>query len=813
MKFATSRSVFASQARSREVRSPTNHRAPLALLLLSALVVLPVGGRAARPLLDTHQLDGVFALFAPDVSVPWKRVSVKLDTYSGAPVDFAAYEADPAEVLIAGSTRLHALNTSARRPVARWHFTPPPGYKFESNDVEVPLANREGFFVIEARRGEAAQQTWLNLTRLGLVSKETPQGWVLYATDVRSGQPLRGMRVALLVGSHFVYATSDAQGIVHGVRDARFALAAWGHSRSFVSLSPQPPLPAAVVGVRTDRGVVRAGGILRFVGFARKRVGTVLHPMSGEVHVSAVSKGQTIASQTVPLGESGGFSGDLVIPPQTPAGDVAILASAGGAVGGGSVHIDAAGDLTLSIAPPCEGTCAPNADIPLRIAVRSAATPAAGQPVAIRVVRTPHVAAPGEAEDAERWGTTTVLHETVRSGADGIALVTLRAPQDGLSSTYGVTAVSGNATATTRIVVPNAAVVVTIDPERAAVDVGQPATFLIRGFDAVDGRPASGRAVHVKLTKGPTVQEQTVELDAEGRARATFRAPLLGTNVASAELAGEAGAFDATAVTVAPQALGARALARNAEVSISLDKPRYKIGERVAVTASLPGAVGSALVTLEGARVADVRVVPTSSGRASASLSLANATGDVRVGVAFVRDGAVWTNDVPIAIDGPGYPRVTALSADRDAYPPGAIAHILIHDGEKGTPGAFLAIRVSDGLPTGGAEFDDAPAMLAAGGTTTQNPASDDPSWHAYVQPAGSKAIDVFAGERPRASLARDDSLAVSAPRALLWSLVRGNHETLDVPLPNERGRYVVSVLKIGDGGEVGAASLAVSVQ
>ncbi|MBV8222653.1 MAG: hypothetical protein JO293_04785, partial [Candidatus Eremiobacteraeota bacterium] len=156
-----------------------------AALALCALAVVPAHADAARPLLDTHQLDGVFALFAPDVAVPWKRASVKLDTYSGAPVDFAAYEADPAEILIAGSTRLHAIDTSHRNPAGRWRFSPPAGYKFESNDVELTgIAGREGFFVVEARRGDAAQQTWVNLTRIGIVTKESPQGWILYGTDL-----------------------------------------------------------------------------------------------------------------------------------------------------------------------------------------------------------------------------------------------------------------------------------------------------------------------------------------------------------------------------------------------------------------------------------------------------------------------------------------------------------------------------------------------------------------------------------------------------------------------------------------------------
>jgi uncharacterized protein YfaS (alpha-2-macroglobulin family) len=769
--------------------------------------------RAARPLLDTHKLDGVFALYARDVMVPWKDAVVRLDTYSGAPVDFAAYEVDPADVVIAGSPSMHAIDTSHARPVARWKFTPPQGYKFESNDVGVPLQNREGFFVIEARRGEASQQTWINLTRIGLVTKETPEGWMLYGTDLRSGAPLAGMRVTLLVNGRFMEIKTGADGIARGVPGARFALAEWGHSKTFVSLTPQPPLPQAIVGVRADRGVVRAGETLRVVGFARKRDGATFKAMGGQVRVSALVGGRTVASAMFDLAASGGFWGALPIPQDTPAGELAILATAGGGTGGTSVHVDAAGDYTLSIGALCGRNCPAASAVPLRITLRSQGHPAPNQAVQVRVVRTPHVIAPGDSADVPRWGTTTIQNSSVRTTADGTALVTLPAPTDGLSSTYGVVASTESATATTQIVVPNAPVVVSIAPKSSQLDVDQPAVFDLHGFDAIDGRPASGRQVRVELTKGPNTEDDTVTLDALGHGEVTFHSPQLGTNIATAQLIDNPAAMDATAVTVAPSALGARLASRSADVTLKLDKDRYKLADHIDVNATLNGAYGSALFTVEGARIADTRVVSASGGHASARLSLANATGTVRIGVAFVKDGAVYTSDFPVAIDGPGYPRVTALSADRGNYTPGATAHISIQDGGEQS-GSLLAVRVSDGRPSAGASFDNAPAILSAGGTTTQDPASSDPSWHAYVAPAGSKAQDIFgADNNVRPVAAPDNSLAISAPHAIVWRVGQNEGDAFNVDLPAQPGRYVVSVLKISDDGDVGAASLAVSVQ
>jgi hypothetical protein len=204
--------------------------------------------------------------------VPWKPTTVRLDTYSGAPVDFAVYNVDPAEVIIAGQNRAaRPLDTSHLRPLVRWRFTPPPGYRFESNDVDVPLGSQEGFYVVEARRGDAVQQVWLDRTHVGLLTKESPEGLIVWGVDLRSGNAIPNMEVAFLVGLQLVSLRTNGSGAIvwHDSRRPTFALASSGAGRAFVSLLPQAPVPAGIVGIRLDTAVVRAGERIRFVGFAR----------------------------------------------------------------------------------------------------------------------------------------------------------------------------------------------------------------------------------------------------------------------------------------------------------------------------------------------------------------------------------------------------------------------------------------------------------------------------------------------------------------------------------------------------------------
>ena len=116
---------------------------------MCTIVAVGAPSRAARPLLDRHQWDSYFALFAQDYAVPWKPATVRLDTFSGAPVDFAAYAVDPAEVIVAGASRAaRPIDTAHLQPVVRWRFSPPEGYRFETSNVPVPLGSGEGFYVI-----------------------------------------------------------------------------------------------------------------------------------------------------------------------------------------------------------------------------------------------------------------------------------------------------------------------------------------------------------------------------------------------------------------------------------------------------------------------------------------------------------------------------------------------------------------------------------------------------------------------------------------------------------------------------------------
>lgn len=746
--------------------------------------------------------------------MPWKPITLRLNTYSGAPVDFAAFDVDPTDVLVAGaSARPRPRDTAHLNPVARWRFTPPPGLTFAANDVDVPLRNREGFFLIEARRGTAVQQVWVNLSRVGLIAKESPAGSFVYGADLGTGRRFAGMRLTYLIGTHFAYDLTDAHGISHVPDKAVFALAEWGNSKTFVSLLPQSQSPAAVLGVRADRASVRAGESVRVVGFARKRDGIDYRPATGDVHVKVVVGGKTLATATATLDAAGAFSAELALPASTPAGDAAILASTPDAGGGATIHIDGVGVVALAVAAPCTAACSPAAPIPVTVSAKRNGVPAAGETVRVQIVRSPHVQAPGGGPAVAPWGLTRIVDATVQTDKLGYAHVAIPAPSDGLPSTYGIVAADGPSTASANLVAPNARVALAVAPVRNSIDVSDTAEIDVRGFDALDGRPAAGTALTVTITHGPVTQQTAVTLDADGTAHVSFANVALGMNLVSASTDVDGGrVVDVAAVTVAPLALGPAAASGAGEVKIAFDRPRHKPGDRAAITASLSGATGDVLVTMQSASGVTPDVQPAQNGTATSSLTVPATIGTPEVGVAFVRDGAIVTATAPLPVDAPGHALPIVLSADRSTYGPGATAQIALA-GAGVSGAATMAVRISDRRPASGASFDDIAGVLAASGTTTQNLSSTDPPWHIGVAPASSTAGDIFGFEQPPQARGADAQIAVAPTRVLTWSVGRSDGDTIGVTLPHDAGRYVLSIIKMTDNGSVGAASIALTVQ
>ncbi|MGC1381232.1 MAG: hypothetical protein WA814_09470 [Candidatus Baltobacteraceae bacterium] len=773
------------------------------ILIAFALNAQPVA--AERPIVDLHRLDAYFALFAGDSNVPWKPTTVRLDTYSSAPVAFSIYQVDPADVLTAGSNaRPRAIVTARRRPIASFNFTPPGGYQFQSNQVDVQLGSREGFFVVEARRGDVGQQVWINRSRIGMLSKQTPSELLIYGVDLGTGMPLARMRVQLVVNGSFVTGMTDTQGMFRWNRSVRpvFALAQWGSSYAFLSLLPQAPLPATIVGVRTDSAVVHAGDVVRVVGFARTRLRGVLRPSTGIATVSIRAGAKAIAERRVQLDDAGAFSAEFPLPSDASAGDYAVLAQVAGGAGGASVHVDAnAGGLSLNVSAACGVSCDPHQDVPLQVHSSQG-----GATVRVTVVRSPHVYV-GSAPETTPWATTAWFDGLARTDANGNASVAIPHPTDELASTYGVHIESGGATADTRVVVPTAQAAIRLKVDRDVQSPGTPLGFDVYA-DQIDGKPLAGASVTVRLVHGASIAQQQLTLGNDGHARGSFSSPPLGTNLIYASVDRSGRAMDAAQVQIDPQAAGAQTDGRSENLHIALDKGSYRAGEEVIVDAQAPGSQGEALITFESALGLQVSAVRAGGGRAVARVHASDAAGDLLVGAAFVRDGAIEWNTVPVSLSAPGRPHFSALTLSSARMGPGEPAKVAL-DGAPDGPGTFIVL-VSRGMPSGSALFASAPSLLSIGVSTTQNSAPETVTWHPGVDSTGDHAQVL--GFVRRTEPPPETTLAQAETEAVSWSIARAGAGAISIQLPPRSGDYTLSVLGISDDGSVSAGDSTIVV-
>jgi len=215
------------------------------------------------------------------------------------------------------------------------------------------------------------------------------------------------------------------------------------------------------------------------------------------------------------------------------------------------------------------------------------------------------------------------------------------------------------------------------------------------------------------------------------------------------------------------------------------------------------------LITFESSLGVEPRVVSASGGRATARLRAIDAAGDLRVGAAFVRDGSLEWNTVPIELAAAGRPRVDRLVLGNALFAAGEAAHVTFADGALHS-GTFI-VRISRGTPSGSARFASAPALLAIGVATTQTSAPESVTWHPWVNSSGEHAQ--ILGFVRRSQPPPELSVAQAETQAVAWDVMRSQGKTIAVSLPAHSGSYELSVLGIADDGSVSAASSTITVR
>ncbi len=333
--------------------------------------------------------------------------TVRLDTYSSAPVAISVYEVDPADVLTAGSNfSPRAIVTRARRPAISFTFTPPGGYQFQSNVVTCRSASREGFFVVEARRGERRRASVDQSLARRLDLKADAGRVVALRRRSRNRHAARAHARAVRGQSQFRRRRRPTRdGIVRWNRSAAPGLRARAMGRQLRILESAA---AAAASADDRRRANRLGRRARRRHRPRCRLRAnalarnVLRASTGSRASSRLRDGATtVGEQRVALDAAGAFTTSFVLPANAAAGEYAVLAQAGGGIGGATVDVDAnAGGVSLEVNAACNGSLRSQRQ---RSAARALSH--GGVTVRVTVVRSPHVYA-GDVPESAPWATS-----------------------------------------------------------------------------------------------------------------------------------------------------------------------------------------------------------------------------------------------------------------------------------------------------------------------------------------------------------------------------------------------------------------------
>ncbi len=281
---------------------------PQLSLYVSQKVLLP--GEESR-----YEVTGVSE--SPDLSIELYRMDMNLLTKFGSPYDLVRS--------VAGTRQQKNPLSYPGLKLIDQHTK-----KLETQDVEgyfaeaKPLPKMDkGVYLLTVREGVNQQFAWLNVTDMALLTKQAGRDTLVFATHLKTGQPLQGVDLTLHInGKSLPSGRTDAQGVARFERPKVQAnSSSFVVSGSFKGSSAHvwtggwdgdPESPASVF-VKTDRPIYRPGDEIQFKGTVRVQKGLNWETPAGQpVQVTIKDPDEeTISTLNLPLNGFGSFAGSF----------------------------------------------------------------------------------------------------------------------------------------------------------------------------------------------------------------------------------------------------------------------------------------------------------------------------------------------------------------------------------------------------------------------------------------------------------------------------------------------------------------------
>lgn len=280
-------------------------------------------------------------------------------------LEVTLFKIDMAAILKAGS--LSQLLDSFSRYQSPGGDPAKVGKKFQA--IEHKIANKdaegtfidnillptlpEGFYFVRCRLGSETAGSYLNVSKIGLVTNSTADGSLCFVADLKTGKPVAGATLQLSRGGTLTEAgKTSADGLAtvslgqakagtnpsdepSDSSDSQVVVATSGPSLAVVGLSRYRKSSdrAATVYMVTDRPVYRPGDRVHFKGFVRKRSGlNYTLPAPGTVEVELRDSSDSLVQAFhLSMPATGSFAGDFDLNHEAPTGPYRLICKGYGA--------------------------------------------------------------------------------------------------------------------------------------------------------------------------------------------------------------------------------------------------------------------------------------------------------------------------------------------------------------------------------------------------------------------------------------------------------------------------------------------------
>lgn len=514
-------------------------------------------------------------------------------------------------------------------------------YRFYARDVPLPLEEK-GAYVLSCEEDEIRAVTLVLRSDITIVAKQGPQHLVVFAKDEVTGRPAAGVKV---LASNASAMAAEGETGPDGVYAKAFdgspgALRVFAYRGKEYAFSEAQPASWTTWGyqtkayIYTDRPVYRPGQKAYYRGILRKVTGGVYQPSNGEpIEVSVRdARGVILSQRKIKTDDYGAFDGEIAIGDEPPLGTYAVVARYAGTDFQGTFEVEAyrkpeflvdvepvrrdylTGEEVKAVARVSYyfGGAVREAKVRWRLFVRSYVFDHDRYRSFAWFFQTKEQRRPGEAEGrfiaqgeavADKEGKVEIAFETEAGEDDRLYTLEVEALDPSRRSVAGAANIYVTARAffgvletDKKVYRPGENVRVTaraVDAGHRGVAVkGELVLFRRR---LVDGRAGEDPAKRMPLETGPDGKAETeIKVDAPGDYRLAFVAK----DRRGSEVAG------GVPLVVAGEA---EDLAK--EAKLVAERTVYTRGDTANVLLNVPAAPCWALLTFEGEKVLDYRVI------------------------------------------------------------------------------------------------------------------------------------------------------------------------------------------------------------